>query len=258
MNWKPMNRKNMNRNPWRAALLAAALCSAANLASAQNLQPIDPLQRPKSGAGSSSFSFSGEYSPNVAGNAISLGAGLGLTASYNVTDQLSVTASTGVSASRTESVNEQGVTAVTGAGRWNGLSVGAQYTFGGRFAPSLGLDVGLPLTGNGWAVTGSASASFLRDPLILDATVAASYYSKSEPSISVGTGVGFVVNDAVTLRGDAVQSLTFATLTLPSTTLGFGGVYKFNEQSSVQTRTTLDIVGGRSSAGVSLSYVYRP
>lgn len=248
----------------KARLLAALVVFGVlgSMATAQSLQPIDPLQRPKSGAGSASYSVSGGYNPQVLGNTISVGGGLGLTGTYNVTERLAVTASTGFGASRTETVDDAGAVTAESNARWNGLNVGAQYTFGGRYAPALGLAVDLPLTGNGWGVTGSASASLLRDPVILDGTLAATYQVDAEgtgtPIVSAGAGVGFVVNDAVTLRADATQNLSFGTLTLPSSSLGFGGAYKLNEKSSVSARAVLNLVGARSSTGLNISYLYRP
>ena len=243
----------------RAGLLASlALLSAAG---AQSLQPIDPLQRPRTGAGSASFSVSAGYAPDLRqtgqGVTSSVAGGLGLTASYNVTERFAVTASTGVGAARTQTLNGEAVRATSDLS-WNGLSVGAQYTLEGRYAPALGLEVELPLTGNGWAVTGSGSASLLRDPVILDGTLAATWRPGGAPSVSAGAGVGFVVNEAVTLRADAVQSLTFGDLTVPSTTLGLGGAYKLDEKNSVSARTTLGVSGGRTTTGLSVTYVYRP
>lgn len=246
-------------NLWRAGLLTSLV--SLSVAGAQNLQPIDPLQRPKTGAGSASFSVSAGYAPDLQqtqeGVSSTVAGGLGITTTYNVTERLAVTASTGIGAARTQALNGETVDAASSV-NWNGLNVGAQYTFGGRYAPSLGLEVGLPLAGNGLAVTGSTSASLLRDPLILDGTLAATWRSEGSPSLSAGAGVGFVVNDAVTLRADAVQSLTFGTLTVPSTTLGLGGAYKFDEKNSLQARTTLNVSGGRTTSGLSVTYLYRP
>lgn len=246
-------------NLWRAGLLASLVSIGA--AGAQNLQPIDPLQRPQTGAGSASFSVSAGYAPYIVGTAAgttsTLTGGLGISASYNVTERFAVTASTGIGATRTQTLNGEAVSAASNVD-WNGLNVGAQYTFGGRYAPALGVEVDLPLTGNGWAVTGSTSASLLRDPLILDGTLAATWRSEGAPSLSAGLGVGFVVNEAVTLRADAIQSLTFGTLTVPSTTLGLGGAYKIDEKNSLQARTTLNVTGGRTTTGLSVTYLYRP
>ena len=246
-------------NLWRAGLLTSLV--SLSVAGAQNLQPIDPLQRPKTGAGSASFSVSAGYAPDLQqtqeGITSTVAGGLGITATYNVTERFAVTASTGIGAARAETLNGDTVGAASSV-NWNGLSVGAQYTFGGRYAPALGLEVALPLTGNGWTVTGSTSASLLRDPVILDGTLAATWRSEGAPSLSAGAGVGFVVNEAVTLRADAVQSLTFGTLTIPSTTLGLGGAYKINEKNSLTARTTLNVTGGRTSSGLSVSYLYRP
>lgn len=246
-------------NLWRAELLAALV--SFSVAGAQNLQPIDPLQRPRTGAGSASFSVSAGYAPDLVGTAAgttsTLAGGLGISASYNVTERFAVTASTGIGTARTQTLNGEAVSAA-GDVNWNGLNVGAQYTFGGRYAPALGLEVGLPLTGGGWDVTGSLSASLLRDPVILDGTLAATWRSEGSPSLSAGAGVGFVVNEAVTLRADAVQSLTFGTLTVPSTTLGLGGAYKIDEKNSVSARTTLSVTGGRTTTGLSVTYLYRP
>lgn len=197
------------------------------------------------------------YNPGVTANGVELGAGLGLTVSYNVTERFAVTASTGASVFRTETVDSAGAVNVNSGAGWNGLSVGAQYTLDGKYAPTLGLGVLLPLGGNDLAVTGSASASLLRDPIILDGTLAYTY-RPTVSTVSAGAGVGFVVNDAVTLRGDAVQSLTFGKLTVPATVIGLGGGYKFNEQQSLTVRTTLNVVAGRTSTGVSVSYLYRP
>lgn len=227
------------------------------VAGAQSLQPIDPLQRPKTGAGSSSFSVSAGYNPDVTAAGVQLGVGLGLTAAYNVTEQFAVTASTGGGIHRAETLNEDGTVNVNSGVGWNGLSVGGQYTFGGKYAPTLGLDIALPIGGNSLAVTGSASASLLRDPVILDGTLAYTYRPTAS-TLSAGAGVGFVVNDAVTLRGDAIQSLTFGKLTVPSTTIGLGGAYKLNEKHSLTARTTLNVVAGQTSTGFSLSYLYRP
>lgn len=238
-------------------LFTLATFSLFPLASAQNLQPIDPLQRPKTGAGSSSFSVTAGYNPDVLTSGVQLGAGLGLTAAYNVTEKFAVTASTGAGVYRVETLGEGGAVNVNSGLGWNGLSVGAQYTLDGKYAPTLGLDVLLPLGGNELAVTGSASASLLRDPIILDGTLAYTY-RPTMSTVSAGAGVGFVVNDAVTLRGDAVQSLTFGKLTVPSTTIGLGGAYKFNEQHSLTARTTLNVTAGQTSTGVSISYLYRP
>ncbi|WP_104992312.1 outer membrane beta-barrel protein [Deinococcus sp. NW-56] len=246
-------------NLCRAGLLASLVSIGA--AGAQNLQPIDPLQRPQTGAGSASFSVSAGYAPDLQqtleGLTSSVAGGLGITATYNVTDRFAVTASTGIGGARTRTLNGEMVAAASDV-NWNGLDVGAQYTFGGRYAPAVGLDVALPLAGGGWAVTGSTSASLLRDPVILDGTLAATWRSEGAPSLSAGLGVGFVVNEAVTLRADAIQSLTFGTLTVPSTTLGLGGAYKIDEQNSLQARTTLNVTGGRTTSGLSVSYLYRP
>ncbi|MBB6017164.1 hypothetical protein ACFP9V_23240 [Deinococcus radiopugnans] len=244
---------------WRVGLLASLVSFTG--AGAQNLQPIDPLQRPRTGASSASFSISAGYAPDLRqtpeGLTSSLAGGLGITATYNVTDRLAVTASTGLGAARTRTLNGETVAAASNLS-WSGLNVGAQYTFEGRYAPALGLDVNLPLAGDGWAVTGSTSASLLRDPVILDGTLAATWRSEGAPAVSVGAGVGFVVNEAVTLRADAIQSLTFGILTVPSTTLGLGGAYKLDEQNSLQARTTLNITGGRTTTGLSVTYLYRP
>ena len=227
------------------------------VAGAQSLQPIDPLQRPKTGAGSSSFSVTGGYNPDVTSTGVQLGLGLGLTATYNVTEQLSVTASTGAGFYRAETLKQDGTVNINSGVGWNGLSVGGQYVFSGKFAPALGLDVVLPVSGNSLAVTGSASASLLRDPVILDGTLAYTYRPTAS-TLSAGAGVGFVVNDAVTLRGDAIQSLTFGKLNVPSTTIGLGGAYKLNEKHSLNARTTLNVVAGQTNTGFSLSYLYRP
>lgn len=246
-------------NRWRAGLLASLVSFSG--AGAQNLQPIDPLQRPRTGAGSASFSVSAGYAPDLRqtpeGLTSSVSGGLGLSASYNVTERFAVTASTGIGGARTETLNGDTVDAASRL-NWNGLDVGAQYTFEGRYAPALGLDVSLPVAGGGWAVTGSASASLLRDPVILDGTLAATWRPEGAASVSAGAGVSFVVNEAVTLRTDAVQSLTFGTLTVPSTTLGLGGAYKIDEQNSLQARTTLNVTGGRTTTGLSVTYLYRP
>ena len=93
--------------------------------------------------------------------------------------------------------------------------------------------------------------------MILDGTLAYTYRPTAS-TLSAGAGVGFVVNDAVTLRGDAIQSLTFGKLTVPSTTIGLGGAYKLNEKHSLTARTTLNVVAGQTSTGFSLSYLYRP
>ncbi|MBI0446897.1 hypothetical protein [Deinococcus sp. DB0503] len=193
----------------------------------------------------------------AAGTTSTLAGGLGISATYNGTERFAVTASTGIGAARTQTLNGEAVSAA-GDVNWNGLNVGAQYTFGGRYAPALGLEVALPLTGNGWAVTSSTSVSLLRDPVILDGTLAATWRSEGSPSLSAGAGVGFVVNEVVTLRADVVQSLTFGTLALPSTALGLGGAYKINEKNSLTARTTLNVTGGRTSSGLSVSYLYRP
>lgn len=238
-------------------LFTLASFSLFPLAGAQSLQPIDPLQRPKTGTGSSSFSVTAGYNPDVSASGVQLGAGLGLTASYNVTEKFAVTASTGAGAFRTETLDSSGTVNVNSGVGWNGVSLGAQYTFDGKYAPTLGVDVLVPVGGNELAVTGSVSASLLRDPVILDGTLAYTFRPTASTA-SAGAGVGFVVNDAVTLRGDAVQSLTFGKLTIPSTTIGLGGAYKFNEQHSLTARTSLNVVGGQTSTGVSLSYLYRP
>jgi len=120
-------------NRWRAGLLASLVSFSG--AGAQNLQPINPLQRPRTGAGSASFSVSAGYAPDLQqtpqGLTSSVAGGLGITATYNVTDRLSVTASTGLSAARTRTLNGETVAAASDVS-WNGLDVGAQYTFSGR------------------------------------------------------------------------------------------------------------------------------
>jgi hypothetical protein len=256
----------MNRQFLRRAgvlTLLASFSITGSIAGAQNLQPIDPLQRPKTGAGSFSFGVTANYSPDFvatgAGASSVLAGGLGLGLTYNVTERLAVTASSGISAARVQTQEAEGQANRTTSGlNWQGLTVGAQYTFDGRFAPSLGLQVALPVTEQGWSVSGSASASVLRDPVILDGTLAATWNEGGPPSVQAGAGVGFVVNEAITLRADAINSLSLGALPVPSTTLGLGGAYKLDEQHSVSVRSTFNILGGRTSTGFSVSYLYRP
>lgn len=247
----------MNKSILTKILLTLTSFSTFSFAGAQNLQPIDPLQRPKTGAGSSSLSVTADYSPDVSATGVKLGTGLGLTGSHNVTDKFAMTLSTGAGVFRTETVDSTGAVSVKSGADWNGLSVGGQYTFDGKYAPTLGVDVLLPIGGNTLAVTGSASALLLRDPVILDGTVAYTY-QPTVSTLSAGAGVGFVVNDAITLRGDAVQNLTFGQVTVPSSTLGLGGAYKIDEQRSLTARTTLNMIAGQTNTGVSFSYLYRP
>lgn len=238
-------------------LVAITSFSLLPFAGAQNLQPIDPLQRPKTGAGSTSFSVSTSYHPNMIRSTMVLGAGLSFTTSYNVTEQFAITASTGTNVFRTERLDDADNVMSNFGATWNGFSVGGQYTFNGGFAPSLGLNIQLPFGKNPWAITGNASASLLRDPVILHGSVAYTY-RPTVSTLSMSTGVGFVVNDAVTLHGDAVQSLTFGKLTVPTTTIGLSGAYKISEQHSLKASTTLNMVAGQTSAGVSLGYILRP
>jgi hypothetical protein len=227
-----------------------------SLAGAQELQPIDPLERPKVGKGSTSFAVDADYAGLLLGTASTLGSGLNFHATYNVSEQLAVTATTGLGALRTEWSGEID-TKTTSSLEWTGLGLGMQYTSQTRYAPSLGLSIALPLTGENWSVTTSTSASLMRDPVILDATLAATWNSQGSPSLSAGAGVNFVVNETITLRGSTTQSLTFGSIIFPSATLGLGGAYKLNEKNSINARATVNIANGSVSTGVSLSYVYR-
>lgn len=98
----------MKNNISARVLFTLAAFGLFPLAGAQSLQPIDPLQRPKTGAGSSSFSVTAGYNPSMTAGGVHLGAGLGLTASYNVTEKLAVTASTGTGVFRTERLDSTG------------------------------------------------------------------------------------------------------------------------------------------------------
>lgn len=51
-------------------LFTLASFSLFPLAGAQSLQPIDPLQRPKTGTGSSSFSVTAGYNPDVSASGV--------------------------------------------------------------------------------------------------------------------------------------------------------------------------------------------
>lgn len=237
-------------------LTGVAVLSGLGGALAQGLQPIDPLERPRTGAGSTSFSVGAGYSPLVSGGLVSVGGGIGAGVSHNVTANLAVSASTGYSAARLQLPGEDGVFTRT-VGLWNGLNLGAQYTLPGGYAPALGLSVDLPLAGNPWAVTGSVSASVLRDPVILDGTLAVSYLQGEGPLLSAGAGLGFVVNEAVTLRFDTTQNLSVGQLLLPSGNLSLGLAYRVDGQQSLTARSTVSFGGGGSHLGVGLGYVYR-
>lgn len=245
-------------NGWIKITLLASLLAGIGLdAAAQSLQPIDPLQRPKTGAGSSSFSLQTSYLPTLTSEGSRLGLGLGLRGSYNVTDRFAVTGSTGLSLFRAERLQDNGSVSTQSGQVWHGLSVGAQYTATSLFAPTIGLEVDLPINKFPLSVTVNTGVSWLRDPLILDASLA--YTVRPDSSMwSAGVGMGFVVNDAVTLRADVVHSLTLAQITLPSGRISVGGAYKVDEQQSITLESTLDMFAGKVSPSLRAGYIYRP
>lgn len=245
---------------------ALMLCAAASAATAQTFRPLDPLVRPKHGAGGYSFTVSANYAPTVvygqAGTYTSNDLGLGLSGVYNVTDQFSVSGSVRGTASLQQQLTEEGASGMQELGV-SAPSLGVQYDFLGEYAPTLSAEVSLPFFDQPWRFGVGVSASLLRDPLMVDAQLSYRYTAAlpektlATHDISAGLGLGFVVNDSFTLRGEVTQSWTVGRIIVPSTSLGTSLGYKVSEQSSVRASVGVSGLGGETSWQTGLSYTFR-
>lgn len=95
----------MNRN----FLGGLALLFLFGGATAQNLRPIDPLQRPKYGAGSSSFGLSAGYAYGLGGGGLWQSNDLGLHFTHQLTEDFAVKLGTEVSFASLQSIQNGAV-----------------------------------------------------------------------------------------------------------------------------------------------------
>lgn len=140
---------------------------------------------------------------------------------------------------------------------WDGARLGMEYISSNEHAPSFGFQLHLPKEEDAWSATVNLSASKMVDPVIIDGSLAYTQ-TATAPIVSAGAGVGFVMNDTVSLRFDATQNMTYGELTVPSSNLGLSGSYRLNEQHSLTAGASVNLRNGSAQPRFSFGYVYRP
>lgn len=132
-----------------------------------------------------------------------------------------------------------------------------EYTSPRDGAPSFGVSVHLPKEEDAWSATVNLSASQIVDPVIIDGSLAYTQ-TATAPILSAGAGVGFVMNDRVSLRFDATQNVTYGDLTIPSSNLALSGSYRISELHSLTASAAMNLRNGSAQPRFSFGYVYRP
>jgi hypothetical protein len=242
------------------------ICVAPPQVQAQTtLQAIDPLVRPTEGAGGYTLSAALDYTPSavVGQTGLQTGHQLGVAfgASYNLSSALSV-----FGRGRADAGVYQQLTADGASGRRSfGLqstSLGAQYRFAGAYSPAVSVEVTPPLFGQPWSFQLGATASLVRDPLVVDAALASSFTTAlgtatAFQSVAATFGVGFVVNDSFTLRGQVTQSWTIDRVVIPTTMWQSSLSYAVDPQRTVQATLETSQAGGLSRNTFRVAYVLR-
>lgn len=233
---------------------------------AQPFRPIDPLVRPRQGAGGYAVSTSLDYAPAVVygegGTFTRNELGLGLTGVYNVTDQLRVYGALRASGTLRQQLTPEGASGTQNVAL-SAPTLGAEYAFGGEYDPTLAADVTPPLFGQAWGAGLGLSASLLRDPLIVEGSLNYRYTAAlpGEGTVThdlyAGLGVGFVVNESFTLRGDVTQNWTVGRIVVPSTDVSTSVSYRLSEQSSLRAGASVNALGGETSWRTALGYTFR-
>lgn len=251
-----------------------AACLLTLLASQALARPIDPLQRPPEAGGQLRYSIGLSYRPDgfealgfdpslgpfallVVDQRLSLLGSL----SYNLDDRLTATLSLVPSLDlrqserRFQGQTERRDTAVLGAT----ASLGLVYRLdpASVLEPRLAIALGYP-----WSLQTTASASLLRDPVVLGLSATLTDPLDSRPSgLSLGLSLGFVANNLVSFSLGSSLGWSLAALELPASSLELRTNYTLDPETEqeVSARTRFSFRGSeaRLSFGLELRGLVR-
>lgn len=122
----------------------------------------------------------------------------------------------------------------------------------GALDPRISFGVSYP-----WAANVQGSASLLKDPVILSASLG--YYKSLEnsgDSLTVGLGAGFVANEKITFSGTANYTVPVGNTDLPVTSIGFRTGYSLDPKGNKELglRTTLSVSGRETKLGFGIEF----
>lgn len=265
-------RKTTARFLLAAALLLTGSFVQPALAQSGSLpEPVDPLKRPEHSPGLFALSFSLDYNPaggqvldidddgrpyteQLARHAFSPSLGLQYTASERLALGFSLTLPYAIEQRlRTYAPNDQ---RYIEQGRLSS-SAAASLTY--RAAPESPYDPTLSVTiARPWSIDLSASASTLRDPVVISAAAAYthSFMPPFDNQIRLSAGAGFVANDrfSFSLRATLKQALVFAAPAVLGA--GFSTSYSLDPEGATQLTLGANAWFGpaATSYGVSLGF----
>jgi hypothetical protein len=248
--------------------------SLALLGSLAWAQPIDPLLRPMQEPGQLRYSLHLGYAPDSL-EALGFDPSLGtfrllrvdqrlslmgslsynlddrLRASLSLTPRLVLRQSERRSAGQTERRDEAELSASAS------LSLGYRLAPESLFDPRLSLGLHYP-----WALHTTASASLLRDPVVLGLSVSLTDPLDSRAAgLGLGLSTGFVANNQISFSLGTSLGFSLGALDLPSASISLLTSYALEPEAEqeVAVRTTLSLRGAeaRLSLGLELSGLVR-